>query len=65
MPAGVPLIALGPAAAGAPLDAPALAGAPIIDMSGTGKGAPTGPAPAGGPVPGQPVAPGPSGAGAG
>ncbi|EUA38030.1 hypothetical protein I549_1090 [Mycobacterium avium subsp. avium 2285 (R)] len=37
------------------------AAAPIIDMSGV-KDAPTGPAPTGGPVPGQPVRPGPSGA---
>ena len=53
VPVGAPLIAL----AGAPVDG--VAGAPIIDMAGTGKGAPTGPAPAGGPVSGQPVPPGP------
>ncbi|QKU47374.1 hypothetical protein MAP44135_4076 [Mycobacterium avium subsp. paratuberculosis] len=58
VPAGAPLIALGgPAAAGAPVEA----AAPLIDMSGV-KDAPTGPAPTGGPVPGQPVRPGPSGA---
>ncbi|OMC55311.1 hypothetical protein A5747_13965 [Mycobacterium sp. IS-836] len=60
VPAGAPLIALGgPVAAGAPVDG--VAAAPILDMSGV-KDAPTGPAPTGGPVPGQPVMPGPSGA---
>jgi hypothetical protein len=59
VPAGAPLIALGgPVAAGAPIDG--VAAAPILDMSGV-KDAPTGPAPTGGPVPGQPVMPGPSG----
>ncbi|EJO90922.1 hypothetical protein ACRU3B_02605 [Mycobacterium colombiense] len=57
VPAGAPLIALGGPLAGAPLEA----AAPIIDMSGV-KDAPTGPAPSGGPVDGQPVRPGPSGA---
>ncbi|MGB9306230.1 MAG: beta-xylosidase, partial [Mycobacterium sp.] len=55
VPVGAPLIALGPE--GLPLPA----GAPIIDMSKTGKGAPTAPASAGGPVPGQPLIPGPTG----
>jgi hypothetical protein len=57
VPAGAPLIALG----GAPLPD----GAPLVDMSGTygGKDGPAGPVLAGGPVPGQPVMPGPSGAG--
>ncbi|HZC52103.1 MAG TPA: hypothetical protein VE441_06360 [Mycobacterium sp.] len=60
VPAGAPLIALGgPVAAGAPVDG--VAAAPILDMSGV-KDAPTGPAPTGGPVSGQPVMPGPSGA---
>lgn len=58
VPAGVPLIALGPVLAGAPLDP--VAAAPIIDMAGA-KDAPTGPSPTGGPVPGQPALPGPSG----
>ena len=55
---GAPLIALGPV--GAPLPATA----PLIDMDGSygGKGDPTGPAPAGGPVPGQPLLAGPSSA---
>jgi hypothetical protein len=52
VPIGAPLVAFGPEAV------PALA--PIIDMSGTGKGAPTGPVPAGAPVAGQPSLPGPS-----
>ncbi|MGE2818156.1 hypothetical protein ACQI5H_23890 [Mycobacterium heidelbergense] len=58
VPAGAPLIALG-----APVEAPldGVATAPLLDMSGV-KDAPTGPAPTGGPVPGQPVMPGPSGA---
>ncbi|MCV7089373.1 beta-xylosidase, partial [Mycobacterium interjectum] len=56
VPVGDPLIAL----AGGPLDAAAPVAAPIIDMAGTGKGEPTGPAPAGGPVSGQPIAPGPA-----
>jgi hypothetical protein len=51
VPVGAPLIALD-----APLDS--AAGAPLIDMSGV-KDAPTGPAPTGGPVPGQPLPPGP------
>jgi len=53
VPIGAPLVGFGPEAA-------LPAGAPIIDMSGTGKGAPTGPAPAGAPVSGQPFLPGPS-----
>jgi hypothetical protein len=59
VPAGMPLIALGPAGA-LPVDPVA----PVIDMSGNGKGAPTGPPPPGGPVPGQPIPAGPSAAGA-
>ena len=53
VPIGAPLA---PIAAGAPL-------APITTMGGAagGKGDPTGPAPAGAPVAGQPIAPGPSG----
>jgi len=74
VPVGAPLVALGPAGApvpvGAPVGAPVPvgaplpAGAPLIDMSGSygGKGAPTGSVLAGGPVPGQPVLPGPSAA---
>ena len=54
VPIGAPLVAFGPEAV-----LPAGA-APIIDMSGTGKGTPTGPAPAGAPVSGQPFLPGPS-----
>jgi hypothetical protein len=51
VPAGAPLIALG-----------GVAGAPIADMAGAagGKGAPTGSAPTSGPIPGQPLPPGPS-----
>ena len=46
-------------AGAAPLVGPVV-GAPILDMAGLGgKGAPTGPAPAGEPVPGQPIIPGP------
>jgi hypothetical protein len=50
VPAGAPLIALG-----------GLPGAPIADMAGVagGKGAPTSSAPTSGPMPGQPLAPGP------
>jgi hypothetical protein len=61
VPVGAPLVALGgaPLAVGAPLDP--VIGAPLIDMAGV-KDAPMGPAPAGGPTPGQPVQPGPSGA---
>jgi len=55
VPIGAPLVGFGPEAA-------LPAGAPIIDMSGTGKGTPTGPAPAGAPVSGQPFLPGPSAA---
>lgn len=57
IPVGTPLIALGPVLAGAPGDG--VVSAPIIGMSGV-KDALTDPAPAGGPVPGQPVLPGPS-----
>lgn len=52
LPLGAPLVALGGVADG-------LAAAPLIDMAGA-KDAPTGPSPAGGPVDGQPVSPGPS-----
>jgi hypothetical protein len=52
LPLGAPLVALGGVADGLPV-------APLIDMSGV-KDAPTGPAPTGGPVEGQPVSPGPS-----
>jgi hypothetical protein len=48
--------------AGGPVGAP-IPAAPIIDMYGTGKDAPTGPAPTGGPVSGQPILPGPSAGG--
>ena len=55
VPIGAPLVAFGPEAV--PV------GAPIIDMSGTGKGSPTGPGrPPERPVSGQPVLPGPSAA---
>ena len=66
VPVGVPPVPVG-AAAGAPipvgapiLGAPLPIGAPILDMAG-GKGASTGSAPAGAPVAGQPIMPGPSG----
>jgi hypothetical protein len=50
VPAGAPLIALG-----------GLPAAPVVDMAGVagGKGAPTGSAPTTGPLPGQPLPPGP------
>ena len=62
--AGVPLALPGPVVAPAPVGAPVLAGAPLSQMAGSygGKGEPTRPAPAGGPLPGQPVLPGPSAA---
>jgi hypothetical protein len=70
VPVGAPLGA--PVPVGAPLGAPVPVGAPlgapvpvgVIDVAGGygGKGAPTGPPPAGAPVPGQPVLPGPSAA---
>jgi hypothetical protein len=53
VPAGAPLIALG--GAGAPVPGAVLTGGPGLG----GKGAPIGPAPASGPVPGQPLLPGP------
>ncbi|OBG76434.1 hypothetical protein A5714_02300 [Mycobacterium sp. E2462] len=52
VPAGAPLVALAGPADGLPA-------APIIDMSGV-KDVTTGPAPSGGPVPGQPVPAGPA-----
>ena len=69
VPAPVPWVTrpVGPRSVGAPIPvgAPVPVGAPIADMSGTyaGKGDPTGPAPTGALVPGQPVLPGPSAAG--
>jgi hypothetical protein len=59
VPVGAPLIALpgAPLAVGAPLEP--VIGAPLIDMAGV-KDAPVGPAPTGGPTPGQPVRPGPA-----
>jgi hypothetical protein len=67
--AGIPLTLPGPVPVGAPLGAPVPVGAPlgapvpvgVIDVAAGygGKGAPTGPPPAGAPVPGQPVLPGP------
>ena len=52
-----------PVGAPAPLGAPVPVGAPLIDNSGSygGKGQPTGPAPDGAPVSGQPTLPGPAG----
>jgi len=69
VPAVVPPVPVGAAALGVPvpvgagpLGAPLPAGLPIIDMSGLGgKGVPTGPPPADGPLPGQPILPGPTG----
>ena len=60
--AGIPLTLPGPVPVGAPLGAPVPVG--VIDVAAGygGKGAPTGPPPAGAPVPGQPVLPGPSAA---
>ena len=70
--AGIPLTLPGPLPVGAPVGAPVPVGAPlgapvpvgVIDVAAGygGKGAPTGPPPAGAPVPGQPVLPGPSAA---
>jgi hypothetical protein len=54
----VPIVPIGaPIAAGAPVG-----GLPLTTMGGAagGKGDPTGPAPAGAPVPGQPIMPGPN-----
>jgi hypothetical protein len=44
------------------MGAPLPVGAPILDMAGGygGKGTPTGSAPAGNPVAGQPILPGPA-----
>ena len=69
VPAVVPPVPVGAAALGVPvpvgagpLGAPLPAGLPIIDMSGLGgKGVPTVPPPADGPLPGQPILPGPNG----
>lgn len=63
-PVGAPVL---PAGAGAPVGAPVLAGAPApggallteLDGGFGGKGVPTGSAPTGGPVSGQPILPGP------
>ena len=54
LPVGAPVVG----AAGAPVLAP-LPGAPILDMAG-GKGASTGTSPAGGPISGVPIIPGPA-----
>jgi hypothetical protein len=54
LPVGAPVVG----AAGAPVIAP-LPGAPILDMAG-GKGASTGTTPAGGPISGVPIIPGPA-----
>jgi hypothetical protein len=67
VPAVVPPVPIVAPALGAPLPIgaaalPVPAGLPILDMAG-GKGAPTGPAPAGTPMPGQPIIPGPPPAG--
>jgi hypothetical protein len=61
VPVGVPPVPVGvpPVPVGAAVGAPIPVGAPILDMAG-GKGAVTGPAPAGVPVAGQPIMPGPS-----
>ncbi len=57
----VPVVPAAPVPAAAPL----AGGAGFTDVPGLGgKGAPTGPPPAGAPVPGQPIVPGPSAAGA-
>ncbi len=57
----VPVVPAAPVPAAAPL----AGGAGFTDVPGLGgKGAPTGPPPAGAPVPGQPLVPGPSAAGA-
>ena len=54
----------GGAAAPVPAAAPLAGGAGFTDVPARGEGAPTGPPPAGAPVPGQPLIPGPSAAGA-
>ena len=57
----VPVVPAAPVPAASPL----AGGAGFTDVPGLGgKGAPTGPPPAGAPVPGQPIVPGPSAAGA-
>jgi hypothetical protein len=69
VPAGVPPVPVGlpPVPVGAPVGAPVPAGAPLpvgaplTEMSGTGKGVPSAPPPAGAPVAGQPILPGPTG----
>jgi hypothetical protein len=65
VPLGAPVPVGAPAGAPVPVAAPVPAGAPLSDMADTygGKGDPIRPAPAGGPLPGQPVLPGPSAAG--
>lgn len=70
VPAVVPPVPVVAPALGAPLPIGAAAGvpvpvgAPILDMAGVGgKGMSTGPAPAGTPMPGQPIIPGPPPAG--
>lgn len=57
-----PPVPVAPVGAPVPAGAPVAAGAPLADMAGTygGKGDPIRPAPVGGPMPGQPVIPGPS-----
>ena len=62
VPVGVPPVpVVAPVGAPVPAGAPLLAGAPLTEMSGTGKGVPTAPPPAGAPVAGQPIMPGPTG----
>jgi hypothetical protein len=62
-PVGAPVPVGAPLAAGAPLPvgAPIPVGAPLVDMAGVGKEQPSGPPPAGAPVDGQPIVPGPTG----
>jgi hypothetical protein len=62
VPVGAPIPVGAPVPAGAPLPvgAPIPVGAPLVDMSGAGKEQPSGPPPAGAPVDGQPIVPGPT-----
>ncbi len=63
VPVGAPLPVAAPVPVGAPLPvgAPIPAGAPLTEMAGAGKEQPSGPPPAGAPVDGQPIVPGPTG----
>ena len=65
VPAGAPVPVAAPVPVGAPVDGLVPVGAPLSDLAGSygGKGEQTRPAPVGGPLPGEPVLPGPLAAG--